>query len=237
MLPCLRRITPTCASRSTNVLFSQILKRYYKVNGNELEKGMIISLEARGKLYEVLKYSHSVSGRGISVMQTELKDVFKGTRHIERIRPGQEIEVMEESTVRASFIRLEKNAAIFEDPSTLSEFKVPIDMLNGLEAYLKPSMVVPIRKLDDDDKVIEVRLPKRISQTVKEIVTVASKARKSASGNTVLLENGRTIVAPTFVTVGQKILVKLPEEEFSQKVEDNEDEEYSDDEGSDDERR
>jgi len=65
-------------------------------------------------------------------------------------------------------------------------------------------MIIPVRKLDDDDRVIEVRLPKRISQTVKEIIAAGTKARKSGStGNTVMLSNGRTIIAPLFVGVGQ----------------------------------
>lgn len=208
-----------------------------KLYGNELKKGMYLYVEAKGKYYEIIKMTHSVSGRGAAVLQTELREAsLKGARHLERIRPAQEVEAVDFTMTDARFKKKEGDQMVFESLDGLEEIKTPAEFLESVEPYITPGTVSRIKRLEDEDEtVVEVRHPLKVVVKVKSTTVAPQKAKKSAGGKPALLENGRVIGVPSWVEDGQSIVVKLPEEEFVGKATEeslSELEEEEDDEGA-----
>ncbi len=182
---------------------------------NELKKGMIIVY--KDSPHEVLKASHTVRGRGKSVMQTQLKNLCTGNNIKNTFHPSEEIEEAEVEKEDVVFIYGHRGKYVFHkksDPSARYEFSE--DVLGEKIYYLKEKLVVSI--VFYKEEVIGINLPVKISFKVVEAPPGVKGNRAEGGSKVVTLETGKKINAPLFIEEGDLVEVNTESEEYIRRV-------------------
>eukprot|EP01119_Soliformovum_irregulare_P001527 TRINITY_DN11227_c0_g1_i1.p1 TRINITY_DN11227_c0_g1~~TRINITY_DN11227_c0_g1_i1.p1 ORF type:complete len:259 (+),score=64.02 TRINITY_DN11227_c0_g1_i1:117-893(+) len=203
---------------------SRIPSRDYGSNimANELKKGDFVV--RKGKLFKVRDFVHVTPGRRMAFMQVDFEDFVKGGKVTEKLRAEEGVEVVTVDFGRYKLDTFNKTKGLYHFLNTESteEIDVPVDFVGPLyAAYLKPGSKVFLRSYDE--KPVHISLP-------DQILKVMSSETESTTNRSVKVDNGRVIKVPLHVKVGDRIKVRLPEEEFISKA--NEEEEDSDQDSS-----
>lgn len=181
-----------------------------QIIANEVRIGNLI--EHKNGLWEVLKIMHTQPGKGGAYIQVEMKEIIKNIKLNERFRSGQSIAkaVLEEEDYQ--YLYTEGEFLILMDPETYEQESINKLLLGKNLIYLQDRMVITL--LSYNDKTIKAKVPKYVTLCVVEAEAVVKGQTASSSYKPITLENGIKIMAPSFITAGNMVIVRTEDNSY-----------------------
>ncbi len=185
-----------------------------RLNGNQIRPGMV--LEHQGKLWRVVKISHTQPGKGGAYTQAEMRDIVSGTKTNERFRSSETVEraVLEQKPMQ--YLYDDGTMLNFMDTTTFEQVAIPRDLLGEQIDWLSENMDVTIEFHEGNP--IGVELPEKITMKVVEADAVVKGQTASSSYKPAKLENGRDILVPQFLEAGQDIIVSTADGSYVERA-------------------
>ncbi|GJJ69233.1 elongation factor P [Entomortierella parvispora] len=211
--PCSSRspLTPhfPAATLRTALPFT-VQDRGFKTNVLQIRKGYVV--EINNTLSVVLKRETSVMGRGTSTVKLEVQDLLTGTKHTERYRSGDMVEVTELDDHKCQFLYKNDGQLHLMDPETFEMYEVPESIMEDKQAqFLLPDMHVSLSVYRPDPDTpgtpISIKLPPQAIFEVKETHASAAQSNKGTVYKNADLDNGIRVQVPDFVNAGDKVVV------------------------------
>ncbi|KYQ90211.1 hypothetical protein DLAC_08812 [Tieghemostelium lacteum] len=193
----------------------QYSKRFYEMEASDLKKGMYI--EYKGKLLETQKVTHQkVAMRGGFIL-ADFKNLVDGSKFSHKFRSAEELEAVELFVKTAQYVGSEKNKLKLKitDGGEEEDEILEISDLAALGCYPSYFKYLPAdseyQLKEHNGKVLEFKGPGEVEMTVTSI--------EDLKNNLVLhFENGRTSKAPSYLAVGDRVTIRLPDEVFITKL-------------------
>ena len=169
-----------------------------------------------GELYTVLKVDHITPGKGNAVVQTDLRNVATGLKTNRRFRSVETVERAQLSNRDMQYLYKDGNDCVFMDSETFDQVHLPADVIGDRAYYLKEN--TPVNVTFYDERPIGLELPQKMVFEIVECDPHMKTATKSASNKPAKLDNGLTIKVPSFLEVGQKVLVDTTTNEYIERA-------------------
>lgn len=184
--------------------------RHAKVNGSEVKQGNVI--ERKGRIYQVLKTQHTQQGRGGATIQVELRDVQSGLKLTERFRTSESIERVFVDEKAYTFLYMEGSSVVLMDPKTFDQLELSKDMLGSGATYLSDGMEVMVQQYNGQP--FSATVPPKVTCTVAEAEPYFKGQSATPTYKRIILENGQTILAPSFITAGDQVVIDTAENTY-----------------------
>ncbi|KAL0036587.1 hypothetical protein WJX79_001714 [Trebouxia sp. C0005] len=159
--------------------------REVKQQATEIRSGQIIDL--KGRLMQIQKYQHTQgSGRQLGNVQLELRDLRSGSKHQQRCRSYDTVDV----------VRLDDRTYKY--------------------LYTEGSQRILCTQTHTNKRVLtrSCALPKQVLLSVISTDTVAKGDEKSPQYKPAVVGSGRKMMVPPFIATGERILVDTREGTF-----------------------
>ncbi|XP_057813539.2 uncharacterized protein LOC131027473 isoform X2 [Cryptomeria japonica] len=152
--------------------------------------------------------------RGIKITGTdvELRDLESGLKLTERLRTSEPIEKVHLEDRTFTFLYEEGDTVFMMDPETFEQVELSKSIFGKRAAYLTDG--IPITVSFHEGKALSGQMPIRMTCTVAEAEPSFRGQSVSAQYKKLVLENGRTIMGPTYLEAGDKIVVNTIEETY-----------------------
>ncbi len=121
----------------------------------------------------------------------------------------------------ALFLFANKGEYWFCDPKDRAKrFEIDADTLGDQTKYLKDNTVVDIKifEYDDEEKIIGVTLPVKMTFEVKEAPPAIKGNTASGGGKLITLETGAQVTTPFFIEAGDMIIVNTETGEYVERA-------------------
>ncbi|KAF9918863.1 hypothetical protein BX616_004815 [Lobosporangium transversale] len=209
-----------CHSRQTIALqrsalpvyraLAQDQKHGFKTNVLQVRKGYVV--EMNNTLSIVLKRETSVMGRGTSTVKLELQDLLSGTKHTERFRSDDMVEVTELNDRKCQFLYRNDGQIHLMDPDTFEMYEVSESVMEEKQIpMLQQDMIVHLSLYqsgpDEPEQPISIKLPTQATFVVKEAYPSAAQTNKGTVYKNADLDNGIRVQVPDFVNIGDRVVV------------------------------
>lgn len=185
-------------------------QRGVKVNGSDVKLGNII--EKNGRLHEVIKAQHTQHGRGGATIQVELRDLESGLKSTERLRTSESIERVRVEDKSFQFLYEDGDTVFVMDPKNFEQVELSKEIFGKRAAYLTDGMQVTVSF--HEGRALSASVPTRVTCTVVQAEPSFKGQSVSAQYKKLILENGRTVMGPTYLEVGDKIVVNTLDESY-----------------------
>jgi elongation factor P len=121
----------------------------------------------------------------------------------------------------ALFLYTNKGEYWFCDPKDRAKrFQIAEDILGDQTKFLKENTLTDTKifEYDDEERIIGVTLPIKMTFTVKDAPPAIKGNTASGGGKLVTLETGAQITTPLFIEAGEKIVVNTETSEYVERV-------------------
>lgn len=153
--------------------------------------------------------------------QVKMRNMLNG-----KVIPGtfyasDQAEEADISKREALFLYASKGEYWFCDPNNRADrFKIDEDVLGSQVKFLKENTIVDtmIFEYEDEEKIIGVKLPVKMTLTVKEAPPAIKGNTASGGGKLVTLETGAQVTTPFFIEAGEKIIVNTDTGEYVERA-------------------
>ncbi len=142
--------------------------------------------------------------------QTKLRSLLSGRAYTATFHASDKAEEAEIAKRDVKFLYSKGNEFWFCDPTNpANRFKLDEKLLGNAVKYLKANenATALIWGEDEDEKIISVQVPVKMTFVVKDAPPSIKGASASGSGKQVTLENGIILTVPMFINAGEKIIV------------------------------
>ena len=151
----------------------------------------------------------------------KLKSLKSGKTFNEVFHVSDSAEEADLEKREVKFLFANKGEYWFCDPKDPSNrFKFEESLLGNITKFLNPNEMVTALVWDNDgeEETIGVTVPVKMTFKVKEAPPAIKGDTRGSSGKQVVLENGTIIVAPLFVSEGDKIVVNTETGEYVERA-------------------
>jgi elongation factor P len=159
-----------------------------------------------GSIHRVVEYQHIAPGNWRAMVRMKLKNFESGKVIEDRVRAGDEIDVVQTETRTATYLYNDGGSAHFMDTENFDQIELPTERVEEQLNYLRENDTVTLL-LQDNGGVLDVEVPTFV--TLK-VVQADASVRGDTAGNVlknVTLETGAVLKAPAFIKEGD--LVKI----------------------------
>ncbi|KAK9811306.1 hypothetical protein WJX72_001490 [[Myrmecia] bisecta] len=178
--------------------------RQYKKQANEIRTGNIIDLN--GRLLQVTKFQHTQgSGRQLGNVQLELRDLKLGSKHLERKRPYDMVEVARLEAKPFQFLYTDGSQLHLMDPQTFEQEAVDGSLFGEQAVYLKEGCVVSLNF--HNGRPVSGELPQIMTMSVQQAEPYAKGDSSSATYKAAVLETGAKMMVPAHIVQGEQIVI------------------------------
>ena len=185
-----------------------------KVNGNEIRPGDVIDHD--GGLWVTVKSDHVKPGKGGAFNQVELKNLRDGRKLNERFRSVDKVERVELERKDQQFLYEADGILTVMDNLTFEQMTFPADLLGDRRPFLQDGMKVIVEYYGDE--ALNVRLPQKVTLTVKETEPVLNGQTAAKSFKPAILSNGIRVMIPPFVGPDEAIIVSTETFEYVERA-------------------
>ncbi len=171
---------------------------------------------------EVLDYHVARTQQRKPQNQTKLRSLISGKAYNATFHVSDKVEEADITKREIKFLFANKGEFWFCDPTDPSNrFKLDEKLIVNSIKFLKPNEIVTgliFTNDDDEEQIISVKLPVKMTFTVKEAPPSIKGNTANGGGKVVILENGTSINAPFFVETGDKIIVNTESGEYAERA-------------------
>ena len=123
---------------------------------SDLRKGMLIRYN--GAIHQVVEYQHIAPGNRRAMVRMKLKNFDNGKVIDDRVRAGDEIDVVTTKTRTATYLYDDGSTYHFMDTENFDEFALPNERIKDLMIWIRENDTVTLL-LQDNGAVISVDVP------------------------------------------------------------------------------
>jgi elongation factor P len=183
---------------------------------SEMRVGWIIS--NNGRKYSVLSTKKVKPGKqgGGAYILADLRDLETGNKTNERWRSEDKVEKLQTEDVSCQFLYDDGTAAMFMRMDDYEQFNLPLEDIGEQSKFLQPDMKVVVNFIEGNPA--SVTIPKTVIATIAETEPALRGQTASGSGKPAVLDNGVRITVPTFIEVGEKIVVNTETLEYNERA-------------------
>lgn len=188
-----------------------------KIDAIEIRVGNI--LEYQGKLWNVAKTMHTKPGKGGAFMQVEMKCVLDGTKTNVRFRSSETVERVRLDQKDYQYLYGDSNTLELMDKETFEQISASIAIVpEEQRPFLQDGMDVVLELYGEEP--IALVLPETVVLEVVECEPVVKGQTAASSYKPGVLDNGIRIMVPPFISVGDRVVVRVADQEYLERAKD-----------------
>ena len=186
-----------------------------KIDGNQIKVGNI--LEINSKLCRVTKTQHTQPGKGGAYIQVEMKELSEGTKMNGRFRSSESVEraILEEK--ECQFLYANEDKFYFMDNKNFEQIEIGPDIISEDQSKFlieNDKIVILLYEL----KPVSIILPEHIKLKVIESEAAIKGQTVAASFKPALLEKNIKTSVPSFIEVGDSIIINTSDTSYAEKA-------------------
>lgn len=185
-----------------------------KLNANSVKPGHVI--EHQNRLWRVVRTQHTMPGKGGAFVQMELKDVRSGTKLNERFRSSEAVEKAHLDTKDYQYLYMEGEMLALMDAETYEQIHINKELVGDQVVYLQDGMTLTVESHEGSP--VGVALPEQVVLTVTEAEPVVKGQTAASSNKPAVLENGVRVMVPTFIAVGDKVVIRTEDSTYLERA-------------------
>jgi elongation factor P len=174
-----------------------------------------------GMPYEILESHVARTQKRKPQNQVRMRNLLNGKVVPGTFHASDTAEEAEISKREALFLFANKGEYWFCDPKDRAKrFEISADVLGDSTKYLKDNTTVDIKifEYEDEENVIGVTLPIKMTFMVKEAPPAIKGNTASGGGKLVTLETGAQVTTPFFIEVGEMVIVNTDTGEYVERA-------------------
>jgi elongation factor P len=182
---------------------------------SDLRNGIIIRYN--GQLHRVVEFHHHAPGNWRAMVIIKLKNVNTGKTIEERLRAGEDIEIVRVDKREMQFLYKDGETFHFMDTESFEQLELTEDTIGDAAKFLKDNEMAAIL-FYDDSKILGVEVPVHV---VLEVIEAAVAVRGDTATNVlkqVTLETGAVISVPGFINQGDRLKVDTRTGDYIERV-------------------
>lgn len=171
--------------------------------------------------YEILESHVARTQKRKPQNQVKMRNLLNGKVISNSFHASDTAEEADISKREAVFLFANKGEYWFCSPSDRAKrFEITEEVLGDATKYLKENTVVDIKifEYDDEEKVIGVTLPIKMTFEVKDAPPSMKGNTAAGGGKLVTIETGAKITTPLFIEAGEKIIVNTDTGEYVERA-------------------
>ena len=185
-----------------------------KINAGEIR--VVMLLEYKNDLWEVLKTQHVKPGKGGAFAQVEMKSVGKNTKLNERFRSSETVEKASLDEIIFNYLYSDDKNFYFMDAKTFEQIEINKDVIGEKGKLLSENLQVSVSFYNDNP--ISVQLPNQIKCKVSSTDAALKGQTVSSSYKPAILDNGVKIQVPPFIETDDEIIIDTRTFEYVKKI-------------------
>ena len=186
-----------------------------KIEGNQIKVGNI--LEINSKLWRVTKTQHTQPGKGGAYLQVEMKELKEGTKMNVRFRSSESVERVILNEKEFQFLYKNDDQFVFMDNTSFEQIEVGIDIISQEQArYLIENDIITINLYENQP--VSIELPSNVALKVIETESVVKRQTAASSYKPAILEHNIKTLVPSFIEVGDKIIINSNDSSYVEKA-------------------
>jgi len=154
-----------------------------------------------GQLHRVTEFHHHAPGNWRAMVIMKLKNIQSGKTIEERVRAGEDIEIVRVDKRSMQFLYREGDNFVFMDNETFEQIELVADTIGDGAEFLKDGMECDIL-FYDENKILGVEVPIFVELIVTESTTALRGDTATNVNKQVTLETGARITVPAFINEG-----------------------------------
>lgn len=171
--------------------------------------------------YEILESHVARTQKRKPQNQVRMRNMLNGKVVPGTFHASDTAEEAEISRREALFMYENKGEYWFCDPQDKSKrFEITGDILGDSAKFLKANTLVDTKifELDEEERIIGVTLPIKMTFEVKEAPPAIKGNTASGGGKLVTIETGAKVTTPLFIEAGEKIIVNTDTGEYVERA-------------------
>ncbi len=174
-----------------------------------------------GQPFEILESHVARTQKRKPQNQVKMRNLLNGKVLSSSFHASDTAEEADISKREALFLFANKGEYWFCDPSDRAKrFEIPVDVIGDASKFLKENTLVDTKifEYDDEEQVIGVTLPIKMTFIVKEAPPSMKGNTAAGGGKLVTIETGAQITTPLFIEAGEKIVVNTETGEYVERA-------------------
>ncbi len=178
---------------------------------SDLRKGMLIRYN--GSIHRVIEYQHIAPGNWRAMVRMKLKNFESGKVIEDRVRAGDDIDVVQTETRTVTYLYNDGAACHFMDTENFDQIELPAERVEEQMNWVRENDTVTLL-LQDNGEVLDVEVPTFVTlRVVQADVSVRGDTATNVL-KSVTMETGATLKAPAFVKEGDMIKIDTRSGEY-----------------------
>lgn len=154
-----------------------------------------------GQLHRVTEFHHHAPGNWRAMVIMKLKNIQSGKTIEERVRAGEDIEIVRVDKHSMQFLYREGESFAFMDNESFEQIELSAEVIGDGAEFLKDGMECDIL-FYDENKILGVEIPIFVELVVTESTTALRGDTATNVNKQVTLETGARITVPAFINEG-----------------------------------
>ena len=174
-----------------------------------------------GQPFEILESHVARTQKRKPQNQVRMRNLLNGKVVPGTFHASDTAEEADISKREALFLYANKGEYWFCDPSDRAKrFQISEEIIGDKSKFLKENTIIDTKIFEyaDEEKIIGVTLPVKMTFTVKDAPPAIKGNTASGGGKLVTLETGAQVTTPFFIEVGEKIVVNTDTGEYVERV-------------------
>ena len=188
-----------------------------KIDAIDIRVGNI--LEYQSKLWAVAKTLHTKPGKGGAYMQVEMKCISDGTKTNVRFRSSETVERVRLDQKDFQYLYGDDHTLELMDNETFEQISVSADILSDEQKpFLQEGMIVVVESYNENP--ISLTLPETVVLEISECEPVVKGQTAASSYKPAVLDNGIRIMVPPFINIGDRVVVRIADQQYMERAKD-----------------
>ncbi len=187
-----------------------------KIAGNAIRPGMVLMY--KDKLCLVIRTEHRTPGNLRSFNQVEMQDVINGTKYNDRFSAAETVERVRLEQKNYQYLYDEGDLLVFMDSESYEQTSIQKALLGDQIDFLEPNMTVEIES--HEGRPLGVTLPEYVTMAIADTEPTVKGQTASSSYKPATLENGARVMVPPYLSVGERIVVRIADREYVERSRD-----------------
>jgi elongation factor P len=186
------------------------------IGANSIRSGNILVLE--NELWVVTKLPiHTKPGKGPAYVQVEMKNLLNGIKTNHRFKSSDVVKKAYLQEEFYTYLYSVDGRACLMHTETFEQIEIPLDLINEERKFLIENLKVSISFFDE--KPVKLTLPQTIIMEIKDTPPNIKSATAKAGYKKAEMTEDLTVLVPSYLSVGDKIVVKTEDSSFVEKAE------------------
>lgn len=181
----------------------------------DIRKGMVFVGED-GSLLQCLDRDLNTPGNSRTILQLKVRNLKTGSITQNRVRPDDKVELAFLDTREMQYSYREGEDLIFMDSETFEQMPLKAEFIGDQIGFLRENDIV--RVVVYEGKPLSIELPQNVELAIIETEPTIKGATAAAQNKAATLETGIKIQVPSFIHVGDVIVIDTQEGKYLRRV-------------------